>query len=323
MLHGVKKDDQPRSVLVGLRPSSEWGRQNRWVEAGHTRGHQDYSRPATGFALEMAEILARISVEGRLCRDGFSTRAASVVTRALPGASGSDGLFGSVCAMSAAVRVLNNNRLNAALTVSRRDAIAIALWSALSFHRSLGEQRLENVRTELLESARRAGGELSRKAWARSTPRNSSYAAREREEIAILRWTLADESEVLARSYADVRSDEGLAVARGLDLGLLLTRFPVFAHFELASRGVAARHKIDLAELVGAVGEDRDALAAPFEASEVVEVCPAAFPLLTALRGEETRHADSDVARPLADWCGRALLESAIVRWSETYTEGR
>ena len=282
---------------------------------------------------EMAEFLARITVDGRLGSDGFGTRAAAVVARALPDSSGRNHLFGCICAMSAAIRVLGNRRLSAEVKVSRRDSIGVALWSALSFQRALAEQRLEDVRAEVLNSARRAGLELARRTRTRWTPTNGASpdqqncglrrnAALDREEIGVLRWILADESSLLDRPYADMGRNESVALARGLDLGLLLTRFPVFEHYELASRDLAAGHKINVEELVDAVEEDRNALAAPFKCNAVIEACPPAFPLLMALIGGPTGHADGAVGRTLADWCGRALLESAIVRHSELNREG-
>ena len=112
---------------------------------------------------EMAEILARITVERRLGSDRFGTKAATVVAKAIPDSSGRNHLFGCVCAMSAAIHALENRRLSAELKVSRRDSIAVSLWSVLSFQRPLAEQRLEDVRAQILTSARRAGQELARR----------------------------------------------------------------------------------------------------------------------------------------------------------------
>ena len=119
-----------------------------------------------------------------------------------------------------------------------------------------------------------------------------------------------------------VERDETMALARGFELGLLLTRFPAFEHYKLASRDVAPQHGIDLDGLLAAVGEDRDALVAPFEGYPVIGTCPAVFPLLTALRGGPTVRADATVGRSLADWCGRALIESAILMRSQSNPEG-
>ena len=281
---------------------------------------------------EMAEIVARIAAEARLRSDRFGTKAAAVVARALPDSSGCNDLFSRVCAMSAAIRVLENRRLSNELRVSRRDSIAVALWSALSFQKPLAEERLEDVRAAILREARRTALELARRSRVRQTPTNTASpsaqnralwrnALLDREEIEVLRWTLADESNLLGQPYADVERNPSFALARGLDLGLLLTRFPVFEHYELASRDVTSGRKMDLGGLVDAVNDDRNALVAPFEENAVIETSPATFPLLTALRGGSTGHANGGVSRSLKDWCGRALLESAIVQRSKQDTE--
>ncbi len=282
---------------------------------------------------ETAETLAQITVQGRLGSDRFSTRAAEVIAKALPDWSERNTLFGAVCVMCAAIRVLANRRLAEKRKVSRRDSIALALWSALSFQKPLAEQRLEDVRAEILNSARRAGLELARRSRLRCTlPSGASpdvqnrslrwNAVLDREEIKVLRWILADESSLLQRPYAEVGRDETRALARGLELGLLLTSFPVFEHYELASRDVALQHEVDFDRLLAAVGEERGALAAPFEDNPVIGACPTVFPLLTALRGGPTVRADAAVGRPLADWCGRALIESAILKRSQSGAEG-
>ena len=283
--------------------------------------------------VEAAEILAQIAVQGRLGSDPFSSNAARAVAKALPDSPGCNGLFGSVCVMSAAVRVLASRQLRARPKVSRRDSIALALWSALSFQRPLGEQRLEDIRAEMLTSARRAGLKLARISRLRRRPQKGASpgiqywalrwnAVLDQEEIKVLRWTLSDESALLERPYAEVGPDETVALAQGLELGGLLTKFPVFEHYELASRDIAQGHETDLGGLLDAVGEDRNALAAPFEDNPVIGACPSVFPLLTALTGRPTADADATVARSLADWCGRALIESAVLKHSERDAEG-
>ena len=283
---------------------------------------------------EMAECLASIIEAGRLGSDEFSTRVVEFVARTLPDSTERNHLFNCVCAMSATIRVLENRRLSATAKVSRRDSIALALWSALSFQRSLPQLRLEDVRADMLNSARRTGLELAQSTRTRQTstygPSSAQQpnalrwnAALDQEEITVLRWTLADESSLLERPYADVRCDVSVAVARGLDLGRLLSRIPVFEHFKLASRDIVVGQKIDLGGLVDSVGEDRNALAAPYVGNPIIDACPTTFPLLTALRGGSTGgDAAGAVRRSLADWCGRALLESAIIQRSEQSREG-
>ena len=282
---------------------------------------------------EVAEMLAKISVQGCLGLDRFSSSAAGVLSRALPDSSGCNALFGAVCVMSAATRVLASRRLSAQRKVSRRDSIALALWSALSFQKPLTEQWLEDVRAEMLNGARRVGLDVAHRERIRSTPPNEvppdlqirslrSNAVLDQEEIKVLRWVLADESSLLERPYAEVERDETVALARGLELGLLLTRFPALEHYELASHDVAPQHGMDLDGLLAAVGEDRDAIVAPLEDYPVIGTYPTVFPLLTALRGGPTVRADATVVRSLADWCGRALIESAILVRSQSNSEG-
>ena len=282
-------------------------------------------------AWEMGSVLIQIMLDGRLGTEGFFAQVAALVASARGNAWGVNDLFGCVCAMCAAVHVLGNHRLTA--KALRRDSIAVVLWSALSFQRELSKPRLEDVRTAVLQRARRTGLELARRQWTRSTTASDARveeqnralkrnASLDRDEIEVLRWTLADESSLLERSFADVGSAATVAVSRGLEFGLLLQRFPAFEHYELTSRDVPAGLKTDLAGLVDAIGEDRNALAAPFENASVIDACPGAFPLLTALQRGPTGHADGAVDRSMADWCGRALLESAIVRLSERNREG-
>lgn len=311
----------------GASTTSNWRRAIRGVE--RTILENQHLSP-----WEVAEILAQIPVHGRLGSDPFGTSAAKVVSKALPDSPGCNSLFGAICVMSAAIRVIGNRQLSAHRKVSRRDSIALALWSALSFQKPLAEQRLEDVRAEMLNSARRTGVDLAHRTRVRRTlldldsPDAQNHSLRwnavlDREEIEILRWTLADESSLLQRPYVDVGRSETVAVARGLELGLLLTGFPEFAHYKLASRELAPRAEMDLAGLVAALGEDRNALAAPFEGNPVIGGCPTVFPLLTALRGGPTVRADAIVVRSLADWCGRALLESAITKRSDATTGER
>ncbi|MDE0396152.1 MAG: GTPase-associated system all-helical protein GASH [Gammaproteobacteria bacterium] len=282
---------------------------------------------------QMSETVARIPAEGKLGANGFSTKVAEVAASALPDSSGPNDLFVCACVISAAVRVLENRRLSNESQLFGRDSFAVALWSALSFQKPLAEQRLEEIRAELLYKARRAGVEMAREKRIRKSltddaSRDSENevlrwnACLDREEIEVLRWTLADESELLGRPYADVGRDESVALARGLELGQLLTRFPVFGHYQLASRDVTPDRKFNLRELVEVVDGDCESLVAPFAGNAVIENCPATFPLLTALRGGSKCGADNAVKRTLVDWCGRALLESAIVRRSRWYREG-
>lgn len=274
---------------------------------------------------ELAEIIANIPVNCCLGSDSFSVNSVKVVSKVLPDFSEYDGLVGSVCAMSAVINSLANCRLSVRHKILRRDSIALALWSALSFQKPLAEQRLEDIRADILRVARRTSLDLIRRTRVRHNVPNDQSAdstslslqwksVLDQEEIEVLRWILADNSSLLERPYADIENSETLAVAQGLELGQILTKFPAFEHYELASRGLVPTKEIDLDALLDAVGEHRESLVAPFEGNKVVERCPTVFPLLTALKGGQYVHDDGRVARSIADWCGRALIESAIAK---------
>ena len=146
---------------------------------------------------ELAEILAQIPVLCRLGSDPFSISAAGVVSKALPDSSGCDALIGSVCVMSAVIHSVANRHFSADRKVSRRDSLALALWSALSFQKPLAEQRLEDVRAEMLNSARRTGLDLARRTRARRTLLDHDSPD---DEIRSLRWNAVldrEEIEVL------------------------------------------------------------------------------------------------------------------------------
>ena len=108
---------------------------------------------------EVAEFLTRITADGRIRSDAFGKRVVASIARALPDCAERQHLVGCVCAMSAAIRVLNNRRLSAATKVSRRDSIAVALWSALAYQNPLAQPRLEGraVRNAYQRAPRRGG----------------------------------------------------------------------------------------------------------------------------------------------------------------------
>lgn len=282
---------------------------------------------------EIAESLAQVFVDARLGPDRFGSRAAAAIARALPDSSDRDSLFRAVCVIAAANRVLTSVRLRVPHKVSRRNSMALGLWSALSFQRPLAEQRLEDVRAATMHRARVVGLELGRRSWTRCpVPGGDSHdlqnealrwnAALDQDEIKVLRWALADGSALLGQPYSEVGHDGTLALAWGLDLGLLLARFPTSAHHRLAARDVPSQREADLDGLLTAIGEDRRRLAAPFEGNPIIQACPSVFPLLAALTRARKGQPGAALERSLEDWCGRALIESAIFVRSQRNSEG-
>ena len=278
-----------------------------------------------GSPWRIGDALARVAAAGRLGSDAFGRRAANVfATAGLETWTPGNGLMGAVCTMSAATQVLASDRLTT--NAKRRDLIAVYLWSALSFQQQLREPMMEWLRQEMLAAARTAAlamvieGRKRRLGGSSAIVQSGALqvnAELDREGIDVLRWTLADESTLLERDYREVVLAESAAVARGLELGLMLRRYPTFQHYELASRYLPQGEDIGLPTLVERLGADREMLAKPFAGSSVVDQCPAGFPLLTALEGGAAGGAAGAVARSREEWCGRALLESAAVTLAE------
>ena len=214
-------------------------------------------RDGTGSPWQMGDVLARVAAEGRLGTDAFGRRAAGIVA----GVGSEDlpernGLIGAVCVMCAVIGLLGSRRLTA--NAERRNCIAVTLWSALSFQAPSAEPMLERLRRELLDSARSASLRLATEGRRRTDVGRGRVGeppwrvdpALSREEIDVLRWTLADQSMLLGRDYKDVAVAESEVLARGLEVGLMLKRSPSFEHFELASGDVPAGEDVSLSTLM-------------------------------------------------------------------------
>ena len=274
---------------------------------------------------EMCDVLLQMMDSRRLGSGVFGERVARVLQDANPEWSGRDGLLACVSVMVGTLRAVTNNRLTA--KAERRDRIAVGLWSALTLRGPLAESRLEELRSEVLRYARRAALEKASRERIRSsaaagtdgaTLRQQTQALRndavlDREEISVLRWVLADESSLLCTAFSDVERRESAALARGLELGIVLRRFPTYEHYELATRGVANAGRLSLGALVDAVRPDLERLRRAFLNSEVIQTSPRVFPLLSSLVRGTMCDGGGEVERPLKEWCGRALLESAMV----------
>ena len=315
--------DLDRHLLVCSPVPPGDGELNGWRKA--VRGLAALIRDGEGPHWQMGEALAQVAAAGRLGSDAFGARAAGIVAGVGPEDwQRGDGLIGAVCTLCGVIRLLESRRLTT--NAERRDSIAVTLWSALSFQRPLAEPMLERLRQELLDSARSASLRMAKERRERVGQSGHAggvvqenralrrNAVLDREEIDLLRWMLADRSTLLGREYGDVAGAESGVLARGLEVGLLLRRYPSFELYDFASWNLPPGDDLGLSELVDRLGEDRELLAEPFGASPEVEQCPSGFPLLTALGGGPMEGTGCDVKRSRADWCGRALLESAVVR---------
>jgi hypothetical protein len=248
-----------------------------------------------------------------------------------------------VCGMLGALKSLGGSgSISGQTTVT--DVFALGLWSALSFQKKRTDPKLEQLRSELMDSAYAqcmksasrsrerlvvqdaefkgadpldaAGVEKAMKPFGKAISGLRANAAVDREEIDLLWWVLADWSSILDRRLSTDKVAASAAVASGIEAGVMLRRIPAPAHRHLVLRNVPSGKSMTLPELLTAVGEDRSALAAAFKADGRISQCPAVFPLANALRTGIAKDANAKVTRPIEDWSARALLEASIAHLS-------
>ena len=232
----------------------------------------------------------------------------------------------TVCALLTSLYQLESKQQKKNLGI--KNAIAISLWSALSYQVPRNETKLEALRAELLQRAQKTalhGATLSRQrtevpnidssalnnddptsldeALEHST--NCSIAALrknallDQEEINLLWWVLSDWSELFDCRFSNLKNPATKVVAIGLEAGNLLAEVPADAHRHLVLRSVDDTKSVSLSELLQELGDDRECLIDVYRENHLVKEFPAIFPLLTALQLGSATGASADFKRPL------------------------
>ncbi len=223
------------------------------------------------------------------------------------------------------------------------DALAAALWSALSFQTPVPQEPVEILRQEVLVAARERTMLLAEHARARSTipevgllqiPENQPTGTRantayrkateplvkalrenaelDREEIEFLWWKIEDWSDALD---APLSGADPLirAVVAGFDGAAKLRRLPASGHRNVVLRGVPAGNATTLVGMLMALGDHRATLAKSIDA-ERLDGTSTVFPLIATISSGDATRADANVDRDARDWGARALLEGGILR---------
>ena len=217
------------------------------------------------------------------------------------------------------------------------DVLSVAVWSSLSFIPTQAEIKLEQLRVDAIEKARKrvlrvavsnrqrmpvpevgelivdpSGAKLpDTLGKALSALRNN--AALDREEIDLLWWVLAEGSDVLNKPLSAV-SSVVRAVVTGYEVGSMLRRLPSQAHNHLVLRNVAVAEPMSLLEIIDSLGEERVTIAAKFAKESALAAAPQMFPVLSAIRSGTPHGLSAEMKRPLGEWAVRVLLESAVLR---------
>ena len=243
----------------------------------------------------------------------------------------------SVCAMIAVVHAIQGSG-KASEGWAVGDVLATAVWSGASFLPANPEPKLEEFRSQTVDAAKQRilessldtrvrrnvpefgafgdeqlGAEAFGEATGATIDALQYNAALDREELDMLWWVLGDTSNVLEKPLASL-SPETRAIVSGIELGALLRALPSQSHRNLCARGVGETESMTLPAVLEALGDDRTALAANFANEILVDEATSVFPLLNGIRAGSSALAGSDVARPLKEWCARALLERAVLR---------
>lgn len=245
----------------------------------------------------------------------------------------------SVCAGMAMVSILSANPGTSGWSIP--DLYAFALLSALAYQPVLEAERRENLRREVLNAAESWVTTAAEKARERTDVPDPSIvkvtigesnattnnfkeavagtvdalrrnAALDREELDFLWWAQLGRSRLLNRPLSAINEPTRI-VACGIEGARMLRRLPCQVHCELVLRTLDQDPKLDLAEMLAAIGEDRPALGAEFIEGNVAAY-PTVFPLLHALATGEVSGLGAAVKRHVTEWGKRALLEASSAR---------
>ncbi|MCE2580678.1 hypothetical protein LDL36_19935 [Komagataeibacter sp. FNDCR1] len=221
------------------------------------------------------------------------------------------------------------------------DAMAAALWSALTLQDPLDHSLMEGLRKDLIAACRDRVRLVAKASRARKdvpdvgnltisedaptgTRAQNAYkratapviaalkdnADIDREELDFLWWVLGDYSEVLGCPLAD-REPMCRAVAAGIEGASMLRRLPSDGVRHAALRLIVQSDQKSLAELIEHLGDHRQALGKGFVDSWAKDI-PTVFPLLTALASTEAA-TGSSVRLDARGWGSRAMLEASMV----------
>jgi GTPase-associated system helical domain len=245
------------------------------------------------------------------------------------------------CALMAALKMLTEATPTNGVW-SRRDVLALGLWSGLGFQLPRTEEKLEALRTELLTAARSlvlrsaanarnrqevpvvtvsmpAAYEATELATAVQTGAARAIdalrlnAALDREEIDFLWWVLSGWSKFGEGPFTSM-SETAAVITAGLEAGSVVRRIPAEAHKHLILRLLKQDQAVSLQELLASLTAEQGRIAAFFKTNSLLVGREALFPLVTACvagsTGGKTAGARS---LQLSDWAARSLLESSIL----------
>ncbi|MGH9498155.1 MAG: GTPase-associated system all-helical protein GASH [Terriglobales bacterium] len=225
---------------------------------------------------------------------------------------------------------------------SRRDVLALGLWSGLGFQIPRTEERLEGLRSELLVAARNLVlgstanarkrqevpaftakmpeaydatkiGNVVQNGAARAIDALRTNAALDREEIDLLWWVLSGWSKFVEKIFSKM-SEPAAVVIAGLEAGSIVRRIPGDAHKHLILRLLTEDKAVSMQDMLESLKDEREKIAVFFANNPLLAGREALFPLVSGLvAGKVAGKGTGARTLKLSDWSARALLESAIL----------
>lgn len=300
------------------------------------------TRSSFGDILGLSESLAGVLVPSGKLPDVLARQVEGALKAASPSFVLEDGsVEAMVCAVLAAVKYLESISPSSDVATGA-DVLALSLWSSLSFQKPLKEAKLEKLRCELLETARKLAMGTAEKCRQRVQVPDGSFApveaeggadiekrwkdgplkalnalrknaALDREEIDVLWWVLGDWSYIYKKRFSAMPVRLAPVVA-AWELTQNLKRMPAEAHKQLILRLVGEGEGEPLPSLISELGAEVSPLARLLDNDVMIADHPYVFPLLNALISTGFRIYGDEEVRDPTEWASRALLECGLLR---------
>ncbi len=246
-----------------------------------------------------------------------------------------------ICAGMAMVSLLDSRPGTTGWT--NRDVYAIALWLALSYQPELEDARREKLRQEVLQAAKRWSIASAENARARTEVRDAQElkitvgdanaighnfkaaigetidslrrnASLDREELDFLWWVQGGASRLLGTRMSSL-NEVSAVIVTALEAAKILRRLPSDVHREIVLKALVTDPQLDLDELLGAIGDRKQELGAPF-IDGLATANRSVFPVLAALAEGNPKDGSVPMKRSLSEWGSRTLLEAGLITMS-------
>lgn len=227
--------------------------------------------------------------------------------------------------------------------------LALTVWSGLTYRKPTNDHGLENLISEIIETARTLTVESAESSRRRQTipaiklqepaTEEDDYdlsaieeaaektitaltdnAALDREELDLLWWVLGDWSDV-AEKQLNTMSHLSRSIVCGIEISEILRRIPSNSHRNLVIRGIVGKEQFTVESVMSDLGSIRFQLQQHLNNNKFIKNNQAVLPLLNEICNDSSQASTNSAKYNAVDWGARALLEGAIIRIVKLPTE--